>query len=95
MKTIFILFLISIFMSSSYMADETLNSENIRITKVSENFYKIHVNKYVNIAAFTGPEGILLVDTGFEETAEELELELKKICNGEIRYIRKDLSKFL
>ena len=74
-------------MSASVVSDKSVQSEKIRITKISENFYKILVNNYVNVAVFTGPEGTLLVDTGFKETAEELEIELKKLNKGDIKYI--------
>jgi len=45
------------------------------------------VDNFVNIIAFTGPEGVLLVDTGFPETAAEVESILDNWDSGRIRYI--------
>jgi glyoxylase-like metal-dependent hydrolase (beta-lactamase superfamily II) len=42
------------------------------------------VDNFVNILAFTGPEGALLVDTGFEETAAEVLSILEERSGGNI-----------
>ena len=45
-----------------------IQSEVIK-TRLSENIYKLHVNQFVNMVIFIGEEGVMLIDTGFEETA--------------------------
>jgi len=59
----------------------------IEVTKITDNIYKILVLDYVNLIAFGGPDGILLIDSGFKETAEQLRLKLKEMWNTTIRYI--------
>jgi len=55
--------------------------------QITDNLYKLNVDDFVNIIAFTGPEGVLLVDSGFEETAAEVQSILEKRNSGNIRYI--------
>ena len=55
-------------------------------TKLQENFHNIFVHDYVDMLVFSGPDGVLLVDTGMEPVNLIAE-ELKKIGGGEVKYI--------
>ena len=50
-----------------------MKSAKVEVIQISDNLYKLNVDDFVNIIAFTGPKGVLLVDTGFEETASEVQ----------------------
>lgn len=63
----------------------------ISVTKIKDNFYKLTaITAYsVNFLAFVTEEGILLVDTGHEETGKDIKKALSKISlgNESIKYI--------
>ncbi|MBU7016655.1 MAG: MBL fold metallo-hydrolase, partial [Theionarchaea archaeon] len=59
----------------------------VKITQITDNIYKILVKDYVNLIAFGGPDGILLIDSGFKETAHHLGLKLREMWNNDIKYI--------
>jgi len=59
----------------------------IEVTKITDNMYKVLVHDYVNLIAFGGPDGILLIDSGFKETAEQVRLKLKEMWNNTVQYI--------
>ena len=63
------------------------NQEAIVMTKLSENLYKVCASDFVNLVVFLGVEGALLVDTGFDETAEDIMAKLKELGMSEIKYI--------
>ena len=58
----------------------------IQTTQVAENFYNIYVHNFVNMLVFNGPDGALLVDTGFEPV-DLIEAELREIGVEKIRSI--------
>ncbi len=62
---------------------------NITITPVAEHIFKISVigSYEVNLVASVGEDGILLVDTGFRSTAEELKQALETISDSPVKYI--------
>lgn len=63
--------------------------------KLTDNIYKLVLNDIVNVIAFVGSEGVLLVDDGFDKNAnrgyinspDAIKEELKKISNANIKYI--------
>jgi hypothetical protein len=84
-KTLFFLLPILIFHAVESYAQ--IESSKIEVMKISDTIYKLFVDNFVNMIAFVGPDGILLVDSGFEETAEEVKLILKGLGNSDIKYI--------
>lgn len=59
----------------------------IEVTKIADNIYKILADDYVNLIAFGGPDGILLIDSGFKKTAETVRQTLKEMWNSTVQYI--------
>jgi len=74
-----------ILLSSLLSAQDDL--PKIEVTKISDTIYKFFVNEFVNMVAFIGPDGVLLVDSGFEEAAEKVKSILKRLGNSDIKYI--------
>ena len=64
-------------------------------SKLSENVYKMELNKFVNIIVLAGADGVLLVDAGFSNalsagfinSADAVKEELGKMGFGDIKYI--------
>ncbi len=64
-------------------------------SKLSENVYKMELNKFVNIIVLAGADGVLLVDAGFPDalsagfinSADAVKEELGKMGFGDIKYI--------
>jgi len=63
------------------------NNKEIKVTKITDYIYKLFVDEFVNIVAFTGPDGVLMVDSGFKENAAQVKSILKKLGNDDIKYI--------
>ncbi len=65
------------------------NGASVEITRISDNFFKIECSTSFtsNCLAFTGPDGLLLVDTGVPGTAELLVDSLKTLGAGPVRYV--------
>lgn len=80
-----ILIFISFTISSLLLAERKIKP-SVQTTPLAENFYKIYVHKFVHMLVFNGPDGALLVDSGFEPVAL-IESELKKIGIKKIKYI--------
>lgn len=59
----------------------------IEVTKITDNMYKVLVHDYVNLIAFGGPDGILLIDSGFKKTAKQVRRTLKEMWNNTVKYI--------
>jgi glyoxylase-like metal-dependent hydrolase (beta-lactamase superfamily II)/Tol biopolymer transport system component len=60
---------------------------SVEVSRIKNSIYKLYVNDFVNIVTLTGPEGILLVDTGFDETAAQVKSILREVGSGDIKYI--------
>lgn len=54
--------------------------------KLADNVYKIYVHNFVNMLVFTGPDGVLLVDSGMEPV-DIIQKELQKISAAPVKYI--------
>jgi glyoxylase-like metal-dependent hydrolase (beta-lactamase superfamily II) len=63
------------------------DTPSIEVSQIADRIYKLHIDDFVNIVAFTGTDGVLLVDTGFDETADHVKSALNKAGGGEIKYI--------
>ena len=63
------------------------NAPSIEATHIKDAIYKLWVDDFVNIVAFVGPDGVLLVDTGFDESSEQVKSILKELGGGDIKYI--------
>jgi glyoxylase-like metal-dependent hydrolase (beta-lactamase superfamily II) len=72
--------------SNSFILAQKRREPGIHTTKVAENFYKVYIHNFINIIVFDGPEGALLVDTGYEPV-DLIEAELKKIGVNKITFI--------
>ena len=72
--------------SNTFLLAQTRIKPSIQTTKLAENFYKIFVHNFVNMLVFNGPDGALLVDTGFEPV-DFIEAELKNIGVDKIKFI--------
>jgi cyclase len=75
----------------------TAQDKNAKIEtfKLTDNIYKFVLNNIVNVVALVGPDGVLLVDSGFDKnpvngfinSPAAIREELKKIGNDNIKYI--------
>jgi len=63
--------------------------EEAKIVQMAENLYRITFpySLRTNIVMSVGPDGVLLVDTGFKETAEALNSLIHKLAKGDAEYI--------
>ncbi len=59
----------------------------IRVTQLADGLYNLSVHGSLNFVASIGPDGVLLVDTGRERTAEQVKSTLRDIGGDELRYI--------
>ncbi len=80
-----LLLLLSILMVNILFAQSDL--PDIKLTKVTDNIYEMYVNNYVSSVAFIGSDGVLLIDSGFEETGEQVRSKLRGLGNDKIKYI--------
>jgi cyclase len=77
-----------VFASSLFLQGHGLENEK-KVVKFSDQVYRITVDFGLrpNIGVSAGPDGILLVDTGHQEVAEELLSSVNQLMDGDIRYI--------
>ncbi len=68
---------------------EQLKNNAASVIKLTKNIYRITLQFGLrpNSAVLTGPDGILLVDTGEKQTADELVSVVEDIKSGTIKYI--------
>ena len=86
MKIIRFVLLILIF-SISITALYGQEESKVKVTRIKGNVYKFFINDFVNIFALVGDDGVLLVDTGFGENAQEVKSKLKSIGSDKVKYI--------
>jgi len=62
---------------------------NASVIKLTKNISRITLQFGLrpNTAALTGPDGVLLVDTGHKDVADQLVLTVKELKKGAIKYI--------
>jgi glyoxylase-like metal-dependent hydrolase (beta-lactamase superfamily II) len=65
------------------------SGEKAKVVQLSSNIYRVTFPYQLrtNIGVSTGKDGILLVDTGFKETAMELKSTVQDLCKGKIKYV--------
>ncbi len=63
------------------------SDKNYEMIKASTNVYQFYQKDFVNMFAFIGDEGIVLIDTGFDDHADLIKKELAKIIDRKIKYI--------
>lgn len=63
--------------------------EKAKVVQLSSQIYRVTFpyQLQTNIGVSTGNDGILLVDTGFKETAMELKATVQELCKGNIKYV--------
>jgi len=84
-----------LFFSTCAFLNAQAKEAKVESFRLSENMYRFVLNDIVNIVAFSGPDGVLLVDDGFDgnpafgfvHSPAAVKAELKKIGNDRIRYI--------
>lgn len=83
-----IILLILLFVFHSPVFSEEID-EKARVVQLSSQIYRVTFPYQLrtNIAVSAGKDGILLVDTGFKETAKKLWSTVHGLCEGEITYI--------
>ncbi len=63
----------------------------IETVKLADNLYKFFIylspHNSVNLYGFTGKEGTLLIDTGFDHTTELVKRELQKLSADNVKYV--------
>ncbi|MFH1295707.1 MAG: MBL fold metallo-hydrolase [Bacteroidota bacterium] len=57
------------------------------VTELSPGIYRILYASRVSLVAFTGDDGLMLVDAAYERSAGEIHTELEKTGTGKLRYI--------
>ena len=65
------------------------SGEKAKVVQLSSHIYRVTFpyQLQTNIGVSVGNDGILLVDTGFKETAMELRATVQDLCKGNIQYV--------
>jgi glyoxylase-like metal-dependent hydrolase (beta-lactamase superfamily II) len=65
------------------------SGEKAKVVQLSSHIYRVTFpyQLQTNIGVSVGDDGILLVDTGFKETAMELKATVQDLCKGNIKYV--------
>ncbi len=89
MKTLLLLHFFILFVYTNSISQVTNTNKNMKIQKLSDNIYVFEeTERYrVNLVAITGPNGIILLDTGFKMYANELVDTLKALNSGRVEFI--------
>ena len=87
-------FLLLLFLSAASgeiqeTGENVSENNSASVIKLADNIYRITFQYSLrpNIAALTGPDGVLLVDTGHQETAEKLISKVENFKSGDLKYI--------
>jgi cyclase len=68
-------------------AQQEVKKTPITVNELSVGIHRLFVNNAVAVVAFTGEDGLLLIDAGYERTANDLADALKDITPQPIKYI--------
>ena len=84
-KTIFIITAIMLIVTNTFAQKKA----KVEVAKITDNIYKLEATTTfsVNMLAFIGDDGILLVDDCMEAASETIQKKLKKISDKPIKYI--------
>ncbi len=83
------LFLLAVSGETHYFEKADIQDNPSSVTKLTEHISRITLQFGLrpNTAVLTGPDGILVVDTGHKDVADKLESAVKKLGDGAIKYI--------
>ena len=89
MKTVLLLFLFMLFVHTNSISQVTTSNKNMKVQKLLDNVYVFEeTERYrVNLVALTGPDGIILFDTGFKLYSDDLVNTLDSLDSGKVRFI--------
>lgn len=85
MKNLFIITLLLISFSS--YSQEEAKKTPITVTELAPGIHRLFVNNRVAVTAFTGDEGLLIIDAAYQGTANDLAEQLKLISTKPLSYI--------
>lgn len=91
---LFLLLLVSFLLLAQAQANPPKEAK-VASEKLTDSIYKLVLNDIVNIVALIGPDGVLLIDSGFdaqpvfgyEHSPAAVKAELTKLGGGSVRYI--------
>ena len=88
----YVIFFIVIFTTLTFFCSPIFaqNETKIEVTKLTENMYEFVCYSggfNSNVLAFTGEDGLLLVDCGYQQTGELLQKEVEKLNAGPVKYL--------
>ena len=63
------------------------SDNSIVVTKINDSMYKLYVSDYVYMYTFSGPDGTLLIDTGYEVEENILKQKLIELGAADLKYI--------
>ena len=91
MKKILAFLIVFIFLShiENSISQIIYSNKNVEVTNIRDKIYLLKETIYFtgNIVAFSGPDGIVLFDTGFREAADDLVDAVKNIKSGKVEFI--------
>lgn len=78
-----------VFSSKCWAQEDGGAAARVDVTKLKGNLHQLTCTSGypVNAVASIGPDGVLLVDSGFEQSAQKLRAALTKLGGGPVRYI--------
>ncbi|MDX9846525.1 MAG: MBL fold metallo-hydrolase [Tenuifilaceae bacterium] len=85
MKRIIAFFLIAIPLWSIAQQQETKTP--ITVTELGQGVHRLFVNNAVSVVSFSGDDGLLIIDTGYERTVNDLSEKLKEVSDKPLKYI--------
>lgn len=80
-----LLFLFSF--SLSVNAQRDWSSASIATTEVASGIYRLFVDERVAVVAFTGQDGVLLIDAAYEQTVPLLIQSIRELTSHPLRYL--------
>jgi len=89
MMTAVALLLLTCFVDTTEAQEEDPVQGQISVTRLTERLYKLESNYAftVNLMVLAGPDGLLIVDAGVTQTAEQLRAALDTLADGPVKYV--------
>lgn len=69
------------------IAQQEVQKTPFTTTELAPNIHRIFVNNAVAVVTFSGEDGLLMIDTGYERTANDLAEEVKTVSQMPLKYI--------
>jgi glyoxylase-like metal-dependent hydrolase (beta-lactamase superfamily II) len=63
------------------------SAATVETTRMAEGVYRLFVDGRVSVTAFTGEDGVLLVDAAYEQTVPQLQAAVAALSDKPIRYL--------